>query len=100
MAFDRIVVAMSWREGTYKVIESHTFNGSDALNWKAIEASHTWNDITGDPGYQDQVIVISARQFREYLINDEAHSFYQRTTDAHAFMYLIHRAEWESGLGD
>ena len=99
MAFDWNVVALSWREGVYAVVEKQDFSGFTEIDWSAVEAAHSWSDVSENGGYQDFVMTLNGRQLEPFLVSKRAREFFARTR-ARTFVYLIHRAEWESGLNE
>lgn len=100
MATDATIVALSWRAGVYAVVEQQQFNGADQIDWRRLGAAHAWNDVSNGQGYQDRVMTLSQDQLEPFLVGAVAREFVARTMKAHTFVYLIHLAEWESGLSD
>ncbi|HPW85409.1 MAG TPA: hypothetical protein PLL83_13565 [Rhodoferax sp.] len=99
MASNRHVIAVRWHEGKYAVIADQIFNGQDDIDWRALEAKHPWNDVSVDTGYHDHASVVSLEQLSRYVRSDAARAYVERTKAAGVFLYLIHRAEYETGLG-
>ncbi|RME67765.1 MAG: hypothetical protein D6781_12530 [Verrucomicrobia bacterium] len=101
MAFETVIIALSWREGKYAVVDSI----SGPINEQALLCEGRFQDVSSNPGYVDQMAVFAKDQFRRYLLwpNDErtaeVRQWYDALPEEVAFI-LVHRAEWESGLPD
>lgn len=100
MAFDHTIVAISWLDGRYSVIESGKFGSLSQIDWNALKRAHPWNDITGETQYLDHVMTLSPEQLSPFVCGDAARAFLDRTRQAGVFVYLLHRGEWESGIAD
>jgi hypothetical protein len=100
MAFEKTVVAMSWRGGGYGIVEKHSVKDRTDLDWDALEAEYSWNDVSENSSYLDFAMAVSKPMFEKFAVGTEAKAFFSRTSETGAFFYLIHRAEWESGLGE
>lgn len=100
MAFESFVLAVSWRDGTYGIVEKLEVDNRNDLDWVALEAKYSWHDVSQNSSYQDFAMAVSAPMFQKCAVGTAAKDFFTRTSDAHTFFYLIHRAEWESGFGD
>jgi hypothetical protein len=95
MAFDRIIVAIGQRAGVYSVTASEFFNSNNDIDWPALEAFRAFADVSGTTGYVDQAIVLSPEQLQRFVRSDKARQF---VANADAAFFVVHRAEWESGL--
>lgn len=98
MASNRHVIAVRWHEGKYSVIADQIFNSTDDVDWRALEVKHPWSDVSVDSGYHDHASVLSIDQFTSFARSELARAYVERTTKSGAFLYLIHRAEYESTL--
>lgn len=98
MAFDWNVVAIRWRDGEYAVVASEIFN--QGVDWRRLLQLAPLRDVPIQPDtYIDQATVVSREQLQHWLTDDRARVwFYGKAAEADLFM--IHRAEWESGMGD
>ena len=99
MPFDRHIVALGWREGEYAVMASAIFNTIDEVDWEALEQARPLADVTGPTLYADRATVIPAEEMPRYVIGAKARQFVE-VEAKDAFLFLVHHAEWESGLGD
>lgn len=98
MASNRHVIAVRWHEGKYSVIADQIFNSTEDIDWRALEGKHPWNDVSIDSGYHDHASVLSIDQITSFARSELAHAYIERTIQGGAFLYLIHRAEYESTL--
>lgn len=98
MAFETFVIAMSWRAGAYALVEKYSLNNKSEVDWARLEAEQSWNDISENSSYQDYVMAVGQRMFEKYALGAELKEFIARTSTAPTFFYLLHRAEFESGL--
>lgn len=98
MAYDWKVVAVSWRKGEYAVTASATFN--QGIDWARLRELTPMRDVSVQPGYYiDEATVLSRTELQGLLTSDQARVwFYEQAAEADFF--LIHRAEWGSGLFD
>lgn len=98
MAYDYNVVAIRWREGKYAVTASETFN--QGIDWARLCELAPLRRVPMQPDtYIDEATVLSRAELQCLLTNDRARVwFYGQAAEADFF--LIHRAEWESGLSD
>jgi hypothetical protein len=98
MAYDLNVVAIRWRDGGYAVTASATFN--QGIDWPRLCELAPLRDVSLQPeAYIDQAAVLSRAELQGLLTNDRARVwFYGQAAEADFF--LIHRAEWESGLSE
>jgi len=101
MAFETIIIALSWRDAEYSVVSRiHA-----PVNEEAIDREGRFQDVSSNPGYVDQMAIFEKGQFRRYLLwpNDdrttEVRQWYDTLPEDVAFI-LVHRSEWESGLAD
>lgn len=98
MASDHTLIAVAWRGGEYAVLETKAFNTTREIDWTALLAAHPLKDVAPDVGYADGAAVLAPFHLEEFIRGPEARAFADRTKAAGAFFYLVHRAEWESGL--
>lgn len=96
MAFEWNVIAIRWREGKYSVIADEIFNSG--IDWGRLGQSAPMRDIPIQPGsYIDQATVVAREELRPHLTSERARAWFDGPA-AGADMFVIHRAEWESGL--
>lgn len=98
MACDWNVVAIRWREGGYVVTASEIFN--QGIDWQRLCELAPLRDVSLQPDtYSDQAAVLSRAELQGLLTSNRARVwFYGKAAEADFF--LIHRAEWESGMSD
>lgn len=99
MAFHRHIIGIDWRAGEYSIISDEIFNTNTEIDWTALEVAHPLLDVGGPTLYDDRAIVLSPEQLRGFVRGDKAREFVEKTCKG-AFLFLIHRAEWESGIPD
>lgn len=98
MASNRHLIAVRWHEGKYSIIADQIFNSAHDIDWRALEEKHPWNDVSIDSGYKDHATVLSIDQVSSFVRGDVARAYIERTKKAGAFLYLLHRAEYESSM--
>jgi hypothetical protein len=98
MASNRHLIAVRWHEGKYFIIGDQIFNSAHDIDWRALEEQHRWNNVSIDSGYKDDACVLSIAQITSFARSEVARSYIERTQKAGAFLYLIHRAEYESSM--
>lgn len=100
MAFENFVVAISWRNGDYGITEKYSINDRTELDWVSLDAENAWNNVSENSSYQDFVMAVSKPMFNKCARGVGAKEFFTRTSQAekHTMFYLIHRAEYESGM--
>lgn len=98
MAYDWNVVAIRWQGGSYAVTASEIFN--QGIDWQRLCELAPLRDVSLQPDtYVDQAAVLSRVELQGLLTDDRARVwFYGKAAEADFF--LIHHAEWESGMAD
>lgn len=99
MAFDRHIIALTLRAGVYSVIADRIFNSNADIDWSGIEATSPFRDISGPTLYVDEACIISPEDMPKFARSDVARSYIERECEG-ALLFVIHRAEWESGIPD
>ncbi len=100
-AFHTYLVAISWSAGQYEVV-AQTIAQIDS---DAIRQAGLLHDVSEDVGYVDEAAIVQKADFVKYLLPEsnpwhkEAQQWYSALPRETMFI-LVHRAEWESGLGD
>ena len=101
MAFDTHLVAISWRHGQYSVV-SQTIAHVDT---DALRKAGLLHDVSEGVGYMDEAAIVQKDDFVKFLL-PETNPWHKAAADWRASLppetafIVIHRAEWESGLGD
>lgn len=101
MAFETNLIALTMSNGAYKV-HSYIVGHVDTIR---MEKEKLFRDVSGDTGYADFATIFSKRDFEKYLYEDgeyhaePARGWYKGLSKEVDFI-IVHRAEWESGLGD
>lgn len=100
-AFETNLVAISWSAGQYAVVAQTIAQ----IDGGAMRQDGLFHDVSEDVGYIDEAAIIQKTDFAKYLLPDsnpwheEAQQWYLALPREVMFI-LIHRAEWEGGLGD
>lgn len=101
MAFETNLIALSWRDGRYAVI-SHLIAH---INTELLRNEGRLHNVSGGTGYVDEATILSRAQFERYLLPESlpwsrsVQEWYSTLPNEVAFI-IVHRAEWESGMGD
>jgi len=100
-AFETNLVAIRLQGGTYGVA-SQTIAHVDS---DALRRDGLLHDVSSDGGYIDEGAVVERDAFSNYLLPESnpwhgAAKTWYRDLPQHVVFILVHRAEWESGLGD
>lgn len=97
MAYEWNVVAISWQGGNYSVVGAEIFNVG--IDWTTLLKSAPLRGLPLQPGYYiDEGTVITREELRPHLTSEKARGWFEGPA-AKADLFLIHRGEWESGLG-
>ncbi len=99
MATGYHIVAISWHVGEYDVIATADFSGVGEVDWPGLDAAHPMTRIREPSAYADLATLVSASELRPFIVGKRAREFVDGTAGK-AFVFLIHAAEWESGLGE
>lgn len=99
MPFDRTIVAIGWLGGKYSVLGSAMFHTIDEIDWDALEKARPLADVTGVTLYADRATLVPADEMPRFVIGPKARQFIE-VEAKDAFLFLVHHAEWESGIGD
>jgi hypothetical protein len=98
MAYDLNVVAIRWRDGGYAVTASEIFN--QGIDWRRLGELAPLRDVSLQPEtYIDKATVLSRAELQGLLTDDRARVWFFGQA-AEADFFLIHLAEWESGLSE
>lgn len=100
-AFETNLVAISLLGGTYRVV-AQTIAPIDT---PALRRDKLLHNVSSDAGYIDEGALLERRDFERYLLpeSDPQHFAAKRwylSLPADVAFIVVHRAEWESGLGD
>ena len=101
MAFETNLVAIRWYLGQYEVVSATKAD----IDFAALRRKHQLIDVTESVAYADYAVVVSYKEFCEYLLPEPsswtaaARAWYAALPE-HVSFIMIHEAEWESGLGD
>lgn len=101
MAFDTHLVAISWRLGAYAVVAQTMAN----VNIDALREAGYLHDVSENASYLDEAAIIRKDDFAKFLLPStnqwgKAAAEWCETLPPETAFIVIHRAEWESGLGD
>jgi len=100
MAFDTNLVALRWLKGKYDVVSSIPAE----INIDDLQRNQRLNDVSSDLSFADFATILSYTEFEKYLLPEsvswsiEARKWYASIPNDATFI-MVHRAEWESGLG-
>lgn len=100
MASDYTLIGLRWRHGEYSVAGSEIFNTIKEVDWSGLRSAHPLKDVAPDVGYADEMTVITPVDLAKFIRGENAQAFYDRMMAENVFVFLVHRAEWESGLSD
>lgn len=101
MAFETHLVAISWSAGTYAVV-SQTIAHVDT---QLLTQDGLLHNVSEDSGYLDEAAIIQRADFAKYLL-PPSNPWHKAAADwlaalpREVMFVLVHRAEWESGLGE
>ena len=101
MAWETNLIALSKKQGEYSIASAIIGN---------IDIDKLYNekrlfDVTNEMTYRDEACVLSRREFPNYLKlekykGDERVRLWIESLPREVRFIIVHRAEWESGLGD
>lgn len=96
MAHETNLVAISWTQGRYSVVSQQ----AGAVDADRIAGEGLFRDVADlASGYDDTVAVLTPRDLYSYAMTDATKKWLDELpTDV--LVVLVHKGEWESGLGD
>lgn len=97
MAFDLEIVAIQWLAGRHFVVAENIFNSD--LKSAELKAAFPLHDVSENSAYIDEATILSRTQLLSFVNSDRLQAWLDNEAKDGTF-FLIHRAEWESGLGD
>lgn len=97
-AFDTNLVAISWRGGQYGVVSQTMAH----VNSSALRDAKLLHNVSEDAGYLDEAAIVQKADFRKFLIPEascRAALDWFCSLPSEVMFIVVHRAEWDSGLG-
>lgn len=101
-AFETNLVAIKWLKGGYEVLSTIQAE----VDVHALKLDGLLHDVSqAGSGYIDEAAVIERNSFRKYLLagtrpSAEKASLWYSSLPYEARFIIVHRAEWESFVGD
>ncbi len=101
MAFYTNLIALSWLDDNYAVVSKITADVDTA----SIKRDGLFNNVSQNSSYFDEAAILGKKGLEKYL-SSESGQQYKAAASWHASLpneacfIVVHRAEWESGLGD
>jgi hypothetical protein len=99
MAFHTYLVAISLDSGRYAVASQTLAH----INSSTLRDAGLLHDVSESAGYLDEAAIIQKADFRKFLLPEASYKAaieWFSSLPAEVMFIVVHRAEWESGLGE